>query len=70
MQDLQCRKCGGVKELNMPLHCTCAGAFRTMSNRGDLVQTVRTFVGIARHYDMKMLAEVVQWHAGMAGIKL
>ena len=34
----QCRKCRGIKELNMSTSCSCAGEFRTLSPRDGLRQ--------------------------------
>ena len=38
----QCRKCRGIKELNMSTSCSCAGEFRTLTPRDGLRQ-VRYF---------------------------
>ncbi len=63
----QCRKCRGIKELNMPITCSCAGQFRTLTGCDDLSQLVKTFRGIALHYKMQLLLEVVQWTMTMNG---
>ncbi len=69
-QDLQCKKCLGVKELNMPTKCKCAGDFTvTVSVSGDVAHTLRTFRSIAQHFKMPLLAEVVQWSMEMGAIK-
>ncbi len=41
LQDLQCRKCRGVKELNMAAVCSCAGSFATSVRHSDLTVTLR-----------------------------
>lgn len=59
LQDLQCSKCRGVKELNMPLFCACAGKFRPMAANAfrDLRQLLKTFQGIAREDETKQETE-------------
>lgn len=47
--------------------CTCAGQFRTLTGRDELGQVLKTFRGIALHYMMPMLLEVVQWTMKMNG---
>ncbi len=65
LQDLQCRKCRGVKELNMANICGCAGQFANVSRASDLKVTLRTFSSIAEHFKMPLLKEVVDWAVKM-----
>ena len=69
LQDLQCSKCRGVKELNMPKFCSCAGAFRPMASQVELGQLLKTFKGIAKHYRMPLLQEVTGWTMKMNGME-
>uniref|UniRef100_A0A0A9Y3R9 DNA polymerase epsilon catalytic subunit n=1 Tax=Lygus hesperus TaxID=30085 RepID=A0A0A9Y3R9_LYGHE len=61
LQDLQCKKCLMIKMENMTEHCTCAGQFQTLINRVDLGKYLKTFGGIAQHYNMPLLLESVKW---------
>ena len=69
MQDLQCRKCGGVKELNMDVFCGCAGKFRPTQPVSELTQLLKTFKGIAGHYGMPLLKEMVEDVMRMNGME-
>ncbi|XP_012941045.1 DNA polymerase epsilon catalytic subunit A [Aplysia californica] len=59
LQDLACRKCAGVKEANMPLHCSCAGEFRLTYDLTDFGKQLVTLQGIARHYKMELLSDMI-----------
>jgi len=60
-QDLACAKCKAVKELNMSSRCeSCAGAY-VLSNANAV--DLKTFAGIAEHFQMPLLAELVSWAA-------
>ncbi|CAB0010464.1 unnamed protein product [Nesidiocoris tenuis] len=61
LQDLQCKKCLMIKMENMTEHCTCAGQFQTLINRADLGKYLKTFGGIAQHYNMPLLLDSVKW---------
>ncbi|QQP49216.1 Uncharacterized protein FKW44_009786, partial [Caligus rogercresseyi] len=61
LQDLKCLKCDGVKEANMAKYCSCAGNFDTVSKSSDIKQLLLTFKGIAEHYKMPLLLELVEW---------
>ncbi|XP_059098833.1 DNA polymerase epsilon catalytic subunit A-like [Tigriopus californicus] len=65
LQDLQCTKCKGIKDRNMPRYCKCAGIFKTVQSFKDLEQLLRTFLGISRHYQMPLLQEVVEFKMTM-----
>ncbi|GFN92310.1 DNA polymerase epsilon catalytic subunit a [Plakobranchus ocellatus] len=61
LQDLVCKKCSGVKDANMPLHCTCAGEFKYTYDISDFIKQLITLQGIARHHKMTLLAETIEW---------
>ncbi|XP_060084893.1 DNA polymerase epsilon catalytic subunit A-like, partial [Ylistrum balloti] len=61
LQDLKCVKCQGVKEGNMTKYCKCAGDFITTAALKDFEKRLRTFRGIASHYNMVVLMETVDW---------
>ncbi|XP_037367272.1 DNA polymerase epsilon catalytic subunit A [Talpa occidentalis] len=61
LQDLACRKCRGVKEANMPLHCSCAGDFNLTVQTQVFMEQVGTFRNIAQHFGMSYLQETLGW---------
>ena len=61
LQDLTCKKCNQVKDTNMRKYCSCAGKFKVMTSREDLLQLLRTFSSIAEHYRMPLLKETIEW---------
>ncbi|XP_069115944.1 LOW QUALITY PROTEIN: DNA polymerase epsilon catalytic subunit A-like [Argopecten irradians] len=61
LQDLKCVKCQGVKEGNMTKYCQCAGNYTTTADLKDFEKRLRTFRGIASHYNMVVLMETVDW---------
>ena len=68
-QDLVCKKCSQVKDANMRKYCTCAGKFDVLNSGGrDVLQLLKTFASIAKHYRMPLLAEVVAWIQKMNGV--
>merc|ERR1712038_2017737 len=70
LQDLNCKKCNQVKASNMTKHCTCAGSFTTIQSTKELVQLLRTFLSVARHYRMPLLTEVIETVLKMNNIKI
>ena len=60
-QDLSCLKCSGVKDTNMPVHCSCAGDFKLTFNTVDFGKQLVTLQGIARYYKMTLLDEMIAW---------
>uniref|UniRef100_A0A4W4F1C0 DNA polymerase epsilon catalytic subunit n=1 Tax=Electrophorus electricus TaxID=8005 RepID=A0A4W4F1C0_ELEEL len=62
LQDLECGKCKGVKEANMPLYCSCAGDFKLSYTRQvRFLEQVGVFRNIAAHYNMNFLLETIDW---------
>lgn len=61
LQDLKCTKCQGVKEGNMAKYCKCAGDFVNTLDIDEFAKKLRTFKGIASHYNMTLLLETVDW---------
>ncbi|XP_036454918.1 DNA polymerase epsilon catalytic subunit A [Colossoma macropomum] len=61
LQDLECAKCQGVKEANMPLYCTCAGDFKLTFTIKNFTEQVTVFRNIAAHYNMHFLLETIDW---------
>ncbi|XP_052805264.1 DNA polymerase epsilon catalytic subunit A-like [Mya arenaria] len=61
LQDLECAKCNQVKDTNMRTYCTCAGEFKNIATLDDMGKQLRTFRGIASHYNMVLLQETVEW---------
>ena len=64
LQDLVCNKCNGVKNTNMADYCTCAGGFVTLLHMSDLQQFLLVLDNISRHFDLPLLAGLVQWSKG------
>lgn len=64
LQDLVCNKCNGVKNTNMADYCTCAGGFVTLLHLSDLQQFLLVLDNISRHFDLPLLAGLVQWTKG------
>uniref|UniRef100_A0AAY5EBJ6 DNA polymerase epsilon catalytic subunit n=1 Tax=Electrophorus electricus TaxID=8005 RepID=A0AAY5EBJ6_ELEEL len=65
LQDLECGKCKGVKEANMPLYCSCAGDFKLSYTRQSFLEQVGVFRNIAAHYNMNFLLETIDWILSM-----
>ncbi|KAH9489960.1 hypothetical protein Btru_036333 [Bulinus truncatus] len=61
LQDLSCCKCKGVKDTNMTLHCKCAGEYKTNYDIHELNKHLVTLQGIACHYKMTLLEEMIDW---------
>ncbi|XP_052253908.1 DNA polymerase epsilon catalytic subunit A-like [Dreissena polymorpha] len=61
LQDLECVKCHQIKDSNMRTYCSCAGVYKTTATIEDLGRQLRTFQGIASHYNMVLLQETVGW---------
>uniref|UniRef100_A0AAR2LI01 DNA polymerase epsilon catalytic subunit n=1 Tax=Pygocentrus nattereri TaxID=42514 RepID=A0AAR2LI01_PYGNA len=61
LQDLECAKCQGVKEANMPVYCSCAGDFKLTFTTKNLTEQVTVFRNIAAHYNMHFLLETIDW---------
>ncbi|KAL6465246.1 hypothetical protein MHYP_G00253790 [Metynnis hypsauchen] len=61
LQDLECAKCQGVKEANMPLYCSCAGDFKLTFTTKNFTEQVTVFRNIAAHYNMHFLLETIDW---------
>ncbi|XP_046479124.1 DNA polymerase epsilon catalytic subunit 1 isoform X1 [Neodiprion pinetum] len=60
LQDLQCVKCNQIKRENMNEYCTCAGQYRTLISKRELVRFAKTAKSIAIKFGMPILAETVQ----------
>lgn len=65
LQDLECAKCKGVKEANMPLYCSCAGDFNLSFTTKSFSEQVEVFRNIAAHYNMSFLLETIDWVLSM-----
>lgn len=65
LQDLECSKCKGVKEANMPLYCSCAGDFNLTLTTKSFTEQVEVFRNIAAHYNMNFLLETIDWVLSM-----
>ncbi|KAA0716868.1 DNA polymerase epsilon catalytic subunit A [Triplophysa tibetana] len=65
LQDLECAKCKGVKEANMPLYCSCAGDFQLAFTTKSFTEQVDVFRNIAAHYNMNFLLETIDWVLSM-----
>ncbi|XP_052412304.1 DNA polymerase epsilon catalytic subunit A [Carassius gibelio] len=65
LQDLECSKCKGVKEANMPLYCSCAGDFNLSFTTKSFTEQVEVFRNIAAHYNMNFLLETIDWVLSM-----
>ncbi|KAF4113792.1 hypothetical protein G5714_006337 [Onychostoma macrolepis] len=65
LQDLECSKCKGVKEANMPIYCRCAGDFNLTFTTKSFTEQVEVFRNIAAHYNMNFLLETIDWVLSM-----
>ncbi|KAL4229089.1 hypothetical protein ACF0H5_012128 [Mactra antiquata] len=61
LQDLECSKCHQIKDSNMRTYCTCAGEYKNTLSIDDFGRQLKTFQGIASHYNMVLLQETVEW---------
>lgn len=61
LQDLECVKCKGVKEANMPIYCKCAGDFALTFSAKSFSEQICVFRNIAAHYKMAFLQETIDW---------
>ncbi|XP_076845905.1 DNA polymerase epsilon catalytic subunit A [Brachyhypopomus gauderio] len=66
LQDLDCSKCRGVKEANMPVYCSCAGDFQLTFTTKSFLEQVGIFQSIAAHYKMNFLLETINWILSMS----
>ncbi|XP_037072699.1 DNA polymerase epsilon catalytic subunit A-like [Pollicipes pollicipes] len=67
LQDLQCVKCKQVKQLNMSAICECAGEYRGLDSRSDLLSRLRVFRNIATAFSMPILGDHVAWLLRQSG---
>merc|ERR1712029_225913 len=56
LQDLTCQKCSQVKDANMAKYCTCAGKFKVLHSKHNILQLLKTFSSIAKHFKMPLLS--------------
>ena len=61
LQDLACSKCSAVKHTNMADYCTCARGFVTMHSLDDLRQFLLVLENISKHFELRLLGELVAW---------
>ncbi|XP_071480194.1 DNA polymerase epsilon catalytic subunit A-like [Diadema antillarum] len=61
LQDLTCTKCHQVKLSNMATYCECAGNFKTVIAHETFIRKVKTFSNLAKHYNMTLLQETVDF---------
>ncbi|XP_011498886.1 PREDICTED: DNA polymerase epsilon catalytic subunit A, partial [Ceratosolen solmsi marchali] len=61
LQDLQCLKCGEVKQDNVSQHCSCSGCFKTLIAREKLLRTLKIFCSISSKCQMSILAESIEF---------
>lgn len=57
LQDLQCKKCAQIKMENLIFHCQCAGEFKCLISKNDLVKLIETFHTLAKTFNMLALQE-------------
>lgn len=58
LQDLKCKKCAQIKLENLILHCHCAGQFKPLISKDQLVKLIRTFHSLANIFNMLGLKEL------------
>uniref|UniRef100_H2YP33 DNA polymerase epsilon catalytic subunit n=1 Tax=Ciona savignyi TaxID=51511 RepID=H2YP33_CIOSA len=61
LQDLVCRKCSAVNQLNMNKRCECAGDFELTAKSGSIQQTLKVFRNIADLANLEYLAYTIDW---------
>ena len=57
LQDLQCKKCAQIKMENLITRCQCAGEFKCLISKSDLVKLIETFQSLAETFSMLALSE-------------
>ncbi|XP_044265120.1 DNA polymerase epsilon catalytic subunit 1 isoform X2 [Tribolium madens] len=57
LQDLQCKKCAQIKLENLIFRCQCAGEFKCLISRSDLLKLIETFQHLAETFNMSALQE-------------
>lgn len=60
LQDLQCKKCGQIKMDNLMMHCQCAGNFKCLISKDDLVRLIETFHSLAETFNMSALRQTTE----------
>jgi len=64
LQDLSCTRCGEVTQYNLADRCRnkfCAGDFKTTVDLFKIGQLLKTFFGVANHYNMPLLKQQVEF---------
>lgn len=60
LQDLQCSKCNDIKQENINEYCSCAGQYRTVVPKSEILRCAKTIKSIAMKFEMYVLAETVK----------
>jgi len=50
-----------IKMDNMSRYCTCAGEYQLLISKKDYAVHLKTFRGIAKHYQMPLLLGLIDW---------
>lgn len=58
LQDLQCKKCAQIKMDNLMINCTCAGQYKCLISKNDLIKLIETFQSLAETFNMLALSEM------------
>ena len=61
IQDVQCLKCGEVKQDNVGPRCSCSGFFKTLTPRENLMRTLKIFRLISARCQMPILGESIEF---------
>ncbi|KAG5420383.1 POL2 [Candida metapsilosis] len=59
-QDLQCDKCGCIRQGNLDLFCTCSGNWVETVDHVKVDQQVQVFANVGRFYNMQLLKGVLE----------
>lgn len=57
LQDLQCDRCGQIKQDNIMKNCSCAGGYKTLIKASEIHSLVNIFNQVADNYSMVLLKE-------------
>lgn len=59
-QDLQCDKCGSIRQGNLDLFCTCSGNWVETVNHAEVDKWVQVFANVGKYYNMQLLNGVLE----------
>ncbi|KAG9251014.1 DNA polymerase epsilon [Emericellopsis atlantica] len=64
IQDAKCERCGALRVNDLMEHCTCSGAWKCVVSREEIGKKLGVVRRVAKYYELRMLADVVEGLAG------